>query len=63
MSEKLVDAWRARALKEYPANLERMKPPRRPRHRRAENLRRYFHPSSEAIAEVTSLLAPCNSRR
>ncbi|MCX5380963.1 DUF4158 domain-containing protein [Streptomyces sp. NBC_00091] len=28
VSEKLVDAWRARA-KEYPANLERMKPPRR----------------------------------
>ncbi|ESP97811.1 hypothetical protein KQH42_19290 [Streptomyces sp. CHA1] len=25
--EKLVDAWRARASKEYPANLERMKPP------------------------------------
>ncbi|OEV04601.1 Tn3 family transposase [Streptomyces oceani] len=29
VSEKLVDAWRARAAKEYPANLERMKPPRR----------------------------------
>ncbi|MEU7722011.1 DUF4158 domain-containing protein [Streptomyces tibetensis] len=29
VSEKLVDAWRARASKEYPANLERMKPPRR----------------------------------
>jgi hypothetical protein len=33
------------------------------RHRKPENLRRYFHPSSEAIAEVTSLLAPGNSRR
>lgn len=29
VSEKLVAAWRARASKEYPANLERMKPPRR----------------------------------
>ncbi|MGJ3561995.1 hypothetical protein ACR6C2_42575 [Streptomyces sp. INA 01156] len=29
VSEKLVDASRARASKEYPANLERMKPPRR----------------------------------
>ncbi|CAL9609423.1 Tn3 family transposase ISNpu13 [Streptomyces sp. enrichment culture] len=29
VSEKLVDAWRARAPKEYPANLERLKPPRR----------------------------------
>ncbi|MFF2789098.1 DUF4158 domain-containing protein [Streptomyces sp. NPDC058049] len=29
VSEKLVDAWRARASKEYPANPERMKPPRR----------------------------------
>ncbi|CAL9654563.1 Tn3 family transposase [Streptomyces sp. enrichment culture] len=29
VSEKLVDAWRARASKEYPANLERMNPPRR----------------------------------
>ncbi|MFI6597272.1 DUF4158 domain-containing protein [Nonomuraea sp. NPDC050536] len=26
VSEKLVDAWRARAAKEYPANLARMKP-------------------------------------
>jgi len=29
VSEKQVDAWRARASKEYPANLERMKPPMR----------------------------------
>ncbi|SCF67738.1 protein of unknown function [Streptomyces sp. MnatMP-M27] len=29
VSEKLVDAWRARASKEYPANLEWMKAPRR----------------------------------
>ncbi|MEE1836194.1 DUF4158 domain-containing protein [Streptomyces sp. SP17KL33] len=29
VSEKLVDAWRARASKEYPANLERMTPARR----------------------------------
>ncbi|WP_420716608.1 DUF4158 domain-containing protein [Streptomyces sp. H27-H1] len=29
VSEKQVDAWRARAAKEYPANLERMKPPMR----------------------------------
>lgn len=28
------------------------------RHRKPENVRRYFHPSAEAIAEVTSLLAP-----
>ncbi|MDJ0346109.1 hypothetical protein QMK19_31575 [Streptomyces sp. H10-C2] len=25
VSEKLVDAWRARASKEYPANLQRMR--------------------------------------
>ncbi|GAA2271546.1 Tn3 family transposase [Kitasatospora sp. NPDC001175] len=29
VSEKLVDAWRARASKEYPANVQRMKPPTR----------------------------------
>jgi hypothetical protein len=29
VSKKLVEAWRVRAAKEYPANLERMKPPRR----------------------------------
>ncbi|MFC9288896.1 DUF4158 domain-containing protein [Streptomyces sp. NPDC057052] len=29
VSEKLVDAWRARASKEYPAHLERMTPARR----------------------------------
>lgn len=28
------------------------------RHKKAENVRKYFHPSPEAIAEVTSLLAP-----
>lgn len=28
-----------------------------------ENVRRYFKPSSEAIAELTSLLAPGDSRR
>jgi hypothetical protein len=33
------------------------------RHKKPENVRRYFHPSTEAIAEVTSLLAPGNSRR
>lgn len=33
------------------------------RHKKPENLRRYFKPSSEAIAEVTSLLAPGDSRR
>ncbi|MET8564479.1 site-specific integrase [Streptomyces flaveolus] len=33
------------------------------RHRKPENVRRYFHPSAEAIAEVTSLLAPGDSRR
>ncbi|MGY3061763.1 hypothetical protein ACVWZD_006061 [Streptomyces sp. TE3672] len=27
------------------------------------SVRRYFHPSAEAIAEVTSLLAPSDSRR
>jgi hypothetical protein len=30
----------------------------RSRHRKAENVCRYFHPSPEAIAELTSLLAP-----
>jgi hypothetical protein len=35
----------------------------RSRHRKAENVRRYFHPSPEAIAELTSLLAPGGTRR
>jgi hypothetical protein len=33
------------------------------RHKKPENVRRYFRPSAEAIAEVTSLLAPGGSRR
>ena len=33
------------------------------RHRKPENLRRYFHPSPEAIAELTSALAPGDRRR
>ncbi|WP_331743451.1 site-specific integrase (plasmid) [Streptomyces sp. NBC_00873] len=33
------------------------------RHKKPENVRKYFHPSAEAIAEVTSLLAPGDSRR
>jgi integrase len=33
------------------------------RDKKTENVRRYFKPSPEAIAEVTSLLAPGNSRR
>ncbi|MFF3389438.1 site-specific integrase [Streptomyces sp. NPDC002669] len=33
------------------------------RHKKPENVRRCFHPSAEAIAEVTSLLAPGDSRR
>ncbi|MCX5328229.1 hypothetical protein OG864_02645 [Streptomyces sp. NBC_00124] len=33
------------------------------RHKKPENVRRYFHSSAEAIAEVTSLLAPGDSRR
>ena len=33
------------------------------RHRKPENLRRYFHPSPEAIAELTSMLTPGGSRR
>ncbi|MFJ9530529.1 site-specific integrase [Streptomyces cyaneofuscatus] len=33
------------------------------RHKKPENERRYFKPSPEAIAEVTSLLAPGDSRR
>jgi hypothetical protein len=33
------------------------------RHKKAENVRKYFHPSPEAIAEVTSLLAPGDRRR
>ncbi len=33
------------------------------RHRKPENVWKYFHPSPEAIAEVTSLLAPGDSRR
>ncbi|WP_431904412.1 hypothetical protein [Nonomuraea sp. bgisy101] len=28
------------------------------RHKKTENVRRYFHPSPEAIAEVTTLLRP-----
>ena len=33
------------------------------RRKKTENVRRYFKPSPEVIAEVTSLLAPGNSRR
>lgn len=33
------------------------------RHKKPENVRRYFHPSAEAIAEVTSLLGPGDARR
>jgi hypothetical protein len=33
------------------------------RHKKAENVRRYFKPSAEAIAEVKCLLAPGESRR
>lgn len=32
------------------------------RHKKPENVRRYFKPSAEAIAEVTSLLAPGDAR-
>ncbi len=33
------------------------------RHKKPENVRKCFHPSPEAIAEVTSLIAPGDSRR
>ncbi|MEV4643633.1 hypothetical protein [Saccharopolyspora sp. NPDC049357] len=33
------------------------------RHKKPENLRRYFGPSDQTIAEVTSLLAPGDARR
>ncbi|MEE1766909.1 hypothetical protein PUR34_01415 [Streptomyces sp. JV185] len=33
------------------------------RHRKPENVGRYFHPSAEKIAEATSLLVPGDSRR
>jgi len=33
------------------------------RHRKPENLRRYFKPSPDAIAELASLLAPGDTRR
>jgi hypothetical protein len=33
------------------------------RHKKPENLRRYFKPSSETISELTSLLAPGDARR
>jgi integrase/recombinase XerC len=33
------------------------------RRKKPENVRKYFHPSAEAIAEVTSLLAPDDGRR
>jgi len=35
----------------------------RSRHRKAENVGRYLHPSPEAIAELTSLLAHGDTRR
>ncbi len=35
----------------------------KPRHKKPENLFRYFKPSDQALAEVTSLLAPGDSRR
>ncbi|XVQ11555.1 hypothetical protein ACQP1W_02945 [Spirillospora sp. CA-255316] len=33
------------------------------RHKKPENVRRYFHPSAEAIAEATSPLAPGDRTR
>lgn len=33
------------------------------RHKKPENVRRYFKPSPEAIAELTSLLTPGDNRR
>lgn len=33
------------------------------RHKKAKNVRRYFKPSVEAIAEVTGLLSPGDARR
>ncbi len=33
------------------------------RHKKPENVRRYFKPSHEAISELTSLLAPGDARR
>jgi integrase/recombinase XerC len=33
------------------------------RHKKPENVRRYFHPAPEAIGEETSLLGPGNRRR
>ncbi|WP_330230717.1 hypothetical protein OHA40_33070 [Nocardia sp. NBC_00508] len=33
------------------------------RHRKAENLRRYFKPSPQAMRELTSLLGPGANRR
>ncbi|GAA2331473.1 hypothetical protein GCM10010246_13350 [Streptomyces cuspidosporus] len=33
------------------------------RHKKPENVRRYFKPSPEAIAELTSLLAPGDATR
>ncbi|SDM18074.1 protein of unknown function [Nonomuraea maritima] len=33
------------------------------RHKKAENVRRYFKPSPDAIAELASLLAPGDTRR
>ncbi|WP_443033121.1 hypothetical protein [Streptomyces sp. DH10] len=33
------------------------------RHKKSDNTRHYFHPSADAVAEVTSLLAPGDSRR
>ncbi len=33
------------------------------RHEKAENVRRYFTPSAEAIAGITRLLAPGDARR
>lgn len=33
------------------------------RHKKPENVRRYFKPSLEAIAELTRLLAPGSSGR
>ncbi len=35
----------------------------KPRHRKPENVRRYFHLSPEATAELTGLHAPGDTRR
>jgi hypothetical protein len=47
----------------FPAPLQPARTHGQVRHRKAENLRRYFKPSPQAMRELTSILGPVAERR